>query len=80
MVREFGMSQEFGPISFSNEQYPGNSVMAQQITTQVSLILKAQLLDASRKLQANQDKLDILSSSLLEKNRLTRVEFEKLLA
>ncbi len=82
MVKKFGMSDEIGPMVFMD---PGEQTMAKshsdmfsaKIDEEVQNILKMSYVKTIKTLEDNLELLHVISKDLLEKETLSREEFEK---
>lgn len=82
MVREYGMSDEFGQISVRETAHQGGSPdgpLSARATKAAERIVRKQLDAAIEILEQNRSSLDLLCTELLEKNRLTREDLNKIL-
>jgi len=78
MVREFGMSDHLGHVSIDERRlYDGP--LGREVAAAVDAIVRAQLEKAVEELTAHKEHLDRLVQELMEKNRLTREELERIL-
>lgn len=90
MVREYGMSEKIGPMSFQRRKpqfmelgYP-NKESSEEISKEIDTEVKKIILDTYSKvkniLQENIDKLDILAKLLLEKEVIEGEELRKIMS
>ena len=81
MVKKFGMSDEIGPVVFTD---PGEQALskthseefARMIDTEVQKLIKDAYVLTQKTLNDNIDLLHAISKALLEKETLNREEFE----
>ncbi len=82
MVSEYGMTDDFGQVyvqdASSSQRSPGGP-LAVRVTEVAEKIVKQQLDRAIEILEKNREHLDRLSDELLEHNRLTRDDLDKIL-
>jgi ATP-dependent Zn protease len=76
MLVSYGMDEEFGIAALSREE---ESPLSLEINRRVNAVLKEQLAEATNAIKSGKKKIDRLVHALLEKNKLTREEMEKLL-
>jgi len=92
MVKEYGMTEKFGPLTFEKERRPmfldiglppGAKEYSEETAREIDQEVKRLIDEAYRKvketLTANQDKLKTLAAALLEKETLEGDEIRKLL-
>ncbi len=92
MVTEYGMTEKFGPLTFEKERRPmfldlglpsGAKEYSEDTAREIDQEVKRFVDDAYKKVQdmltANQDKLKILASALLEKETIEGEEIRKIL-
>jgi cell division protease FtsH len=92
MVTEYGMTEKFGPLTFEKERRPmfldiglpaGTKEYSEDTAREIDQEVKRLVDDAYIKvrelLSANQDKLKVLASALLEKETIEGEEIRKLL-
>ena len=79
MIREFGMSEEIGQV-FLGGRSDSDGKMAERVSQAAEKLVHGQLDRAQELLTTHKGKLDVLSAELLDKNRLTRPDLEKLLS
>jgi ATP-dependent Zn protease len=78
MIREFGMCDEIGQV-FLDARYLQDGPLAAKASEAAQRIVRAQLDEGLRLLQAYREELDRLSGELLLKNRLTRSDLMEIL-
>lgn len=78
MICSYGMDEAIGMISMSYEEAT-RGPMAARINERISKILDSQLRETIKAISAGLEKVDILVSKLLEKNRMTGEEIKKIL-
>jgi len=78
MVRVFGMAEDFGQISLDGQQLH-DGPLAIKVNEAAERIVTKQLEIAIELLEKNREYLDLFSTKLLEKNRLTREDIEEIL-
>jgi ATP-dependent metalloprotease FtsH len=82
MVREYGMSDEFGQIAIRETAHLGGSAdgpLSAKAAKSAERIVRKQLDMAREMLEQNRSHLDLLCAELLEKNRLTREDLDSIL-
>ena len=81
MVVRYGMTDAFGQVSLSASYFErfSEGPLAEKVVKTAQQIVKQQLEKASEILKENRLYLDRLSEELLEKNRLTKEDLEKIL-
>jgi cell division protease FtsH len=92
MVKEYGMTEKFGPLTFEKERRPmfldiglppGAKEYSEETAREIDQEVKRLIDEAYRKvkemLTANQDKLKTLAAALLEKETLEGEEIRKIL-
>nr|WP_275052414.1 hypothetical protein [Candidatus Vampirococcus lugosii] len=86
MITKYGMDEEIGTISYSfkeNKEYqmfkPYSDITSQQIDKKIQNIVKNAYEKAIKILNENRKLMDILAEVLLEKEYLTKEEFEEIM-
>jgi ATP-dependent Zn protease len=79
MAREFGMNTEVGQL-FIDERGAREGPLAEAVARSVGRVIQAELERARQMLSENREALDRLVAELLERDRLTRPELERILA
>jgi cell division protease FtsH len=92
MVTEYGMTEKFGPLTFEKERRPlyldiglpaGAKEYSEDTAREIDQEVKKLVDDAYKKvrelLSANQDKLKLLATAVLEKETIEGVEIRKIL-
>jgi len=78
MARDYGMSETIGQVAIDPRRL-ADGALAIKVTEAVAAIVKTQLELAVAELKENKQYLDKLVEQLMEKNRLTTEELEKIL-
>jgi len=93
LVTHYGMSDEIGPISFTNEEIngyaPWEEIYSQNnhysdktldaIDKEVARMLKLAYNKAEETIKKNKEKLDIVAEKLLKQETIEKTEFEKMM-
>lgn len=79
MIGEFGMSDDVGHV-FLDERRLYEGPLAARVSESAEHIVHAQLNHAVELLKTHRQKLDQLSDELLSKNRLTRLDLDRIMA
>lgn len=79
MVRYYGMSEELGPVIYDKGSFDYSQKTAEMIDQEVKRISQQCLADVVKTLTENRDKLDLLATTLLEKELLEADEVYALL-
>lgn len=78
MIREFWMSEELGQV-FLDKRYLGEGLLAARVSDAAQRLVSAQLDRAREMLTTHRPSLERLSGELLNKNRLTRSDLDRIL-
>ncbi|MBW2638233.1 MAG: hypothetical protein JRC86_12090 [Deltaproteobacteria bacterium] len=79
MVRNYGMDDSVGQVVLDTKRFD-TGPLAAQVMQAVGRIVKEQLDRACSELETHRSTIDRLVQELMEKNRLTRIELEKILS